>query len=302
MHCKPDIEWPCRCAEETYNAIRRISVERIGGMGEPCSPNRDRSESFSPFYRRRQASGLSRESSRTPRFEIDSAGILNDGQRPRPPGFRQYNKALSLANLVMFPHVVLPLHIFEPRYRQMTEDALAGDGLISIIQITPSPKGEHWKEPVPLESVGCLGKIIQHERLADGRFNILLLGRKRVRLRERDHPQKNSIGSPRSRSSRINPPTQPEGPARGELTSLFRELFESQQRLDADLDELLNKPVPLGLLADIISPRSRPASGPQAKTSGGEHCRSAVVHDPIASFARSLQARASIDCFHHLSV
>src|SRR5258706_7226628 len=77
--------------------------------------------------------------------------------------------------VVLFRHAVLPLHIFEPRYRQMTEDALAGDQLLTIVQ---------WREPYPLkagvepalEEIACLGRILQHVRLPDGRFNILLLG------------------------------------------------------------------------------------------------------------------------------
>ena len=97
--------------------------------------------------------------------------------------FENVTRLFPLPGLVMFPHVVLPLHIFEPRYRQMTEDALAGDRLITMIQISPLPKGKSWVEPVQIEEVGCLGRIIQHERLPDGRFNILLLGRKRVRIR-----------------------------------------------------------------------------------------------------------------------
>src|SRR3954465_73596 len=86
-----------------------------------------------------------------------------------------------LPRVVLFPHAVLPLHIFEPRYRQMTEDALLGDKLVTIVQ---------WRAPFPtepggepdLEEIACLGRILQHERLPDGRFNFLLLGRKRVRL------------------------------------------------------------------------------------------------------------------------
>ena len=97
-------------------------------------------------------------------------------------GFSNVARVFPLPNLVMFPHVVLPLHIFEPRYRQMTEDALADDRLITMIQIRPAARGQRWDEPVPLEVVGCLGRIIQHERLSDGRFNFLLLGRKRVRM------------------------------------------------------------------------------------------------------------------------
>src|SRR3954465_12071673 len=96
--------------------------------------------------------------------------------------FANVCRLFPLPKVVLFPHAVLPLHIFEPRYRQMTEDALAGDRLITMIQIRPRSEGETWREPVEIEEVGCLGRIIQHERLADGRFNMLLLGRKRVRI------------------------------------------------------------------------------------------------------------------------
>src|SRR6516164_9969292 len=89
--------------------------------------------------------------------------------------FDRVARLFPLPGLAMFPHVILPLHIFEPRYRQMTEDALAGDRLVTMVQIRPSVKGSRWVEPVPIMEVGCLGKIVQHERLADGRFNFLLL-------------------------------------------------------------------------------------------------------------------------------
>ena len=98
--------------------------------------------------------------------------------------FSNLSKLFPLPNFVMFPHVIVPLHIFEPRYRQMTADALAGDKLVTMIQIRQPEKGKQWAEPVPLEDVGCLGRIIKHDRLADGRYHILLLGLKRVRLRQ----------------------------------------------------------------------------------------------------------------------
>jgi Lon protease-like protein len=166
--------------------------------------------------------------------------------------FANVTRLFPLPNLVMFPHVVLPLHIFEPRYRQMTEDALAGDRLITMVQITPAAKGERWTEPVPLEPVGCLGRIIQHERLADGRFNLLLLGRKRVRLLREVATEK------LYRIAEVDilhdqPAALPEDPARAELIDLFRKFFASQRKLDPDLAEFLNKPVPLGRLVDIIT-------------------------------------------------
>ncbi len=166
--------------------------------------------------------------------------------------FSNVARIFPLPNLVMFPHVVLPLHIFEPRYRQMTEDALAGDRLITMIQISSPPKGKHWNEPVPLEAVGCLGRIIQYERLPDGRFNFLLLGRKRVRLNKEISTGK------LYRTVEVEiledvAASQPEERTRGELIGLFRQLMKSHQELDPDLDELLKKEVPLGVLSDIIA-------------------------------------------------
>jgi Lon protease-like protein len=94
--------------------------------------------------------------------------------------FRGVTRLFPLKGLVMFPHAVVPLHVFEPRYRQMTEDALASDRLITIVQPSlepiPTPRG-----PL-LEQIGCIGRIIQHERLDDGRFNLLLAGISRIRI------------------------------------------------------------------------------------------------------------------------
>jgi uncharacterized protein len=166
--------------------------------------------------------------------------------------FDHVTRLFPLPSLVMFPHVVLPLHIFEPRYRQMTEDALTGDRLITMIQISPLPKGKLWTEPATIEEVGCLGRIIQHERLLDGRFNILLLGRKRVRIRREIHTDK------LYRTAEVEiledlAPLMPEEPAREELVGLFRKIFEKHHELDTDLADLLEKAVPLGVLSDIIS-------------------------------------------------
>lgn len=81
-----------------------------------------------------------------------------------------------LAGALLFPRAQLPLHIFEPRYREMVRDALAGDGLIGMVQ----PRDE--KEPPSLFEIGCLGRIAAHDELADGRFNIVLEGIGRFRI------------------------------------------------------------------------------------------------------------------------
>ena len=81
-----------------------------------------------------------------------------------------------LAGALLFPRAQLPLHIFEPRYRAMVRDSLAGDRLIGMIQ----PRGA--QEPPSLFDVGCLGRIGAAEELDDGRFNIVLEGLGRFRV------------------------------------------------------------------------------------------------------------------------
>ncbi len=81
-----------------------------------------------------------------------------------------------LAGALLFPRAHLPLHIFEPRYRAMVRDALAGDRLIGMVQ----PRDR--SEPPALFETGCLGRIIGSEELGDGRFNIVLEGLSRFRI------------------------------------------------------------------------------------------------------------------------
>jgi uncharacterized protein len=81
-----------------------------------------------------------------------------------------------LAGALLFPRSQLPLHIFEPRYRAMTRDAMAGDRLIAMVQ----PK-DH-ADPPGLFGIGCLGRIGACEELDDGRFNLVLEGLSRFRI------------------------------------------------------------------------------------------------------------------------
>jgi uncharacterized protein len=168
------------------------------------------------------------------------------------PGFSDRCRLFPLPDVLLFPHALLPLHIFEPRYRQMTEDALAGDRLVTMVQIRTAPKNSPWLEPVPIMGVGCVGKIVQYERLADGRFNFLLLGCKRVRLK-REIPGDKLYRIAEAEIMEDEEPGDSLEPGRHELVELFRRAFEKRHRLDDDLDKLLKSAVPLGVLSDIIT-------------------------------------------------
>ncbi len=92
-------------------------------------------------------------------------------------------RLFPLPNLVLFPHVAQPLHIFEPRYRQMLTDALESDRLIAMALLCPGWEAEYDRRP-PLYPVVCLGRVSQEERLPDGRYNLLLQGLTRARIVE----------------------------------------------------------------------------------------------------------------------
>ncbi|MFT6630066.1 MAG: Lon protease-like protein, partial [Flavobacteriales bacterium] len=78
-----------------------------------------------------------------------------------------------LTGVFLFPGVVTPLHIFERRYVDMTEDALEGDGLIAVG--TPDRETAPLEEGKPaIRRIAGVGEISKYERLPDGRYNIWL--------------------------------------------------------------------------------------------------------------------------------
>jgi Lon protease-like protein len=87
-----------------------------------------------------------------------------------------------LPNVVLFPGAVLPLHIFEPRYRKMTADALNGERLIAMSLLATDATISSESFPPPVHPMVGLGQIVAHERLDDGRYTLVLRGVARARL------------------------------------------------------------------------------------------------------------------------
>src|SRR5208283_3284513 len=80
-----------------------------------------------------------------------------------------------LPSVVLFPRAVLPLHIFEQRYKTMVADTLAGSRLIAMGLLLPGWE-RNYHGRAAIESVVCIGKILAHEKLPDGKYNLLLQG------------------------------------------------------------------------------------------------------------------------------
>src|SRR5919198_1496235 len=107
---------------------------------------------------------------------------MNDDQHALAK-FAGTARLFPLPNLVLFPHVVQPLHVFEPRYRQMTAEALAGDRLIALVLLKPGCEEDYDGRPA-IHPVACLGRVVAEQLLPDGRYNLLLRGLSRLRLGE----------------------------------------------------------------------------------------------------------------------
>jgi Lon protease-like protein len=90
-----------------------------------------------------------------------------------------------LPNVVLFPQVFLPLHIFEPRYREMVAAALRGDRIVGMVLLRPGWEADYDGRP-PVYPVGCAGLITNAERLPDGRYNIVLQGLEKFRIVDED--------------------------------------------------------------------------------------------------------------------
>jgi uncharacterized protein len=109
-----------------------------------------------------------------------------------------------LPNVVLFPNVFLPLHIFEPRYREMVGDALAGDRIIGMVLLRPGWESDYEGRP-PVYAIGCAGLITFSEQHADGRYNIVLRGLEKFRVTGEDHSRSYRTAQVESVAEEITP-------------------------------------------------------------------------------------------------
>jgi len=94
-----------------------------------------------------------------------------------------------LGSVSLLPHAVLPLHIFEPCCRQMVEHVLDGAGQIALAVVDQGVCPTDPCGDAPLKPAVCIGQIVQHERLIDGRYNILVQGVCRARIVREEPPE-----------------------------------------------------------------------------------------------------------------
>ena len=91
-----------------------------------------------------------------------------------------------LQDVMLFPGASRPLHVFEPRYREMVADALEGDRIIGMVMLRAGYEDEYEGNP-PVYAVGCAGVITNARRLEDGRYDVVLGGLAKFRITSEDH-------------------------------------------------------------------------------------------------------------------
>ena len=156
-----------------------------------------------------------------------------------------------LPNVVLFPRAVLPLHIFEERYKQMTADALEGDRLIAMALLCPGWEKSYYGRP-EIEPVVCVGTILTHEKLPDGKYNFLLQGQLRARVvsEQQDLPYRLATLEPLAETDVMEIDL---GDERSRMSSLFAN--ENLEALPAiqQYRQLLASPMTIAEVADFLA-------------------------------------------------
>lgn len=171
----------------------------------------------------------------------------------KPAEFSGITSLLPIPDLVLFPHVMQPVHVSEPRYRELLDDVLRGSRLITLAVLAPGWQSDYEGSP-PLHPYACLARVVVSQLLDDGTRNLLLRGLRRVRLLKELPARKNYREATAMLCEDIYPPNQAD-----QRETLKRDLHERLARLLPRLpqqreqwEQLLNSSLPLGTLTDVL--------------------------------------------------
>lgn len=171
-----------------------------------------------------------------------------------PDEFGGLVRLFPLPDLVVFPHAMQPLHIFEPRYCDMLADSLASDRLIAMATLIDGPLALPQTRPSIHRTV-CIGRIVSHVETDEGTHNILLIGAKRARVRHEVATNR----SFRLAEVEVAPDIQPPGQTaavqslKAAVLAAFAEIIPASATVQQNLHQLMDSQMALGPITDIIS-------------------------------------------------
>ena len=160
-----------------------------------------------------------------------------------------------LGNLTLLPNVVQPFHMFEPRYRKLAEDAVEGDGFITLGILKPDGGAAYESKEAAVYPAACLGRIMQYEPLPGGRWNLIVQGLWRVQItgEQNDNRQYRTAAlEVVDEHPAEDVPSYDVAARRHDLIELFA---KAQPKLAAypAIRDVLEQDLPIGLLTDFIA-------------------------------------------------
>lgn len=164
-----------------------------------------------------------------------------------------YLPLFPLPNVVFYPRTLLPLHIFEPRYCQMIESVLAGDRLMGVGLLKPGWESAYYDAPAVYNVCG-MGKVIEHEKLENGNYNIWLSGIDRCKIVHEVQDRPFRVAKVNVlRDGRVPGDVKVVAEARRELTRVTHDLARVCPSISEDLRKSLDEQVYPGALADVLA-------------------------------------------------
>jgi Lon protease-like protein len=156
-----------------------------------------------------------------------------------------------LPDITFFPHTLMPLHVFEGRYRALVMDALARDRRLCIAQLSPGYEANYAGRPA-VHAVAGAGEIVNWERLATGRYNILVKGECRVRI-DAERPSDTLYRIALAQRLDDVPPAGDVSAALGRIRAACATLLRALDRPSDLLDTTLAEGQPPGVIADRVA-------------------------------------------------
>jgi Lon protease-like protein len=156
-----------------------------------------------------------------------------------------------LPDVTFFPHTLLPLHVFEARYRAMVMDALARDRRLCVVKLRPGYEATYAGKP-PVHAVAGVGEIVSWERLANGRYNILVRGDARLRI-DRELPSDTLYRLVAATVLEDGPPRGDVAASLARIRAAAGALLRALDRPADLLDTALAEGQPSGVVADRIA-------------------------------------------------
>jgi len=170
-----------------------------------------------------------------------------------PADFSGRVRLFPLPNLVMFPHAIQPLHVFEPRYVAMLEDAMQEDQLLAMALLKPGWEADYEARPAVFPAT-CIGKVVAQTRLPDGTRNLILKGLCRAAI-EHELPPAHAYRVADVTVINEQSPASVEQQTRlsQTLTRRFQRQLSEMASGQEQLAQLLDARLPVGILTDVIA-------------------------------------------------